>query len=369
MDTAKTRYLFIIITVLVLLFSGKIAVYAAPATTSDNKTPASSFEYKKYKSNELYKSALKFKMNSVYSGISADINYDGIMPIPGLISTITTNEGSIVASERFIPQGICSTGEYILVTAYDPKKKLKSVIYVIDKEQRKLLSTIVLPNKYHVGGIAFDGNNVWVPGNTSGSYRGKPYVHYIPYDDFRKMTKRNVYVMDEDDISPRIYIKNTPSYLEYDEGRLWVGTYIGGKETKESYAYGYEILSESDDTALNTTLYSIITGLDSSSQGMDIDGDYLYISSSYKGNVSAVKSSFITKYDIAPIMRGKGTLHIEGSELKRIEVPKMNEEILIDDGNICINFESASERWKSAVINTDRILTVNKDLWGTNNEE
>ena len=255
------------------------------------------------------------------------------------------------------------------MTAYDPEKKLESVIYVIDKEQRMLLSTIALPNKFHLGGIAFDGNNVWLTGNTSGSYRGKPYVQYIPYSDIQKMIKRTVYVMDDDDISPQIYIKNTPSYLEYDEGRLWVGTYIGGKETKESYAYGYEILSDNNDTMLNTTIYSIITGLDSSSQGMDIDGDYIYVSSSYKGNASAVKSSFVTKYDIRPIRRGKGTLYITGRELKRIEVPKMNEEILIDDGDICINFESASERWKSAVINTDRILTVNKDLWGTSDEE
>ena len=42
----------------------------------------------------------------------------------------------------------------------------------------------------------------------------------------------------------------------------------------------------------------------------------------------------------------------------------MNEEILVEDGIIYINFESGANRWNNAVINTDRILAVNQSLWG-----
>ena len=41
----------------------------------------------------------------------------------------------------------------------------------------------------------------------------------------------------------------------------------------------------------------------------------------------------------------------------------MNEEILVTDSRIIMNFESAAECWKSVVIATDRLLAVGDSLW------
>ena len=127
---------------------------------------------------------------------------------------------------------------------------------------------------------------------------------------------------------------------------------------------GYSIIEEEGRKKLNTTVYSQISGLDSSAQGVDIEGNFLYVSSSFKGSSPDVKSSFITKYDIAPIKKGNKILNIENRESSRIEVPKMNEEIAVEKGRIYINFESAAQIWKNPVIRTDRLLAVKKALWG-----
>ena len=132
-------------------------VYAAEETeTADDSDLQSSFEYKKYRSHKTYRSILKIKMPDVYKKITPGMDDDETVPIPGTVTTCASTDGSI-KTDTYIPQGICSTGAYWLVTAYDANKQYPSVIYVIDSGAKKLVSTVLLPNRYHVGGIAFDG--------------------------------------------------------------------------------------------------------------------------------------------------------------------------------------------------------------------
>lgn len=337
--------------------AGKLDSYGAAGKTDDSIQ--SSFEYKEYRSHATYRSVLRIRMPNVYKKLSPGMDDDQTVPIPGLLNTCASPDGSKMA-DSYIPQGMCNTDAYWLVTAYDAGKKYPSVIYAIDSEEKKLVSTVLLPNKYHVGGIAFDGKRIWLTGDTSDRYKGRPFVQYIKYDDFLALADKSVAEVTEDGISEKIYIKNKPSFLECDGGKLWVGTYIGTKETKEGYIYGYSISDAEEGDILNTTLFSVITAIDSSAQGMDIEDNHLYVSSSYKGNSPSIKSSFITKYEISPIVNGAPNLYVGDRELSRIEVPKMNEEIFIEDNLIHINFESAATRWKNPVIRTDRILAVSK---------
>ena len=285
-------------------------------------------------------------MKEVHNIISGHMDDNNTVPIPGLIKTYYRQGGKDASSSDYVPQGICSTGRYWLFTAYDSNKECNSVIYVVDRESNKLISTLTLPNKFHVGGIAFDGNNIWLPGETSDKYKGNPFVQYIQYDDFRNMIKDSIHEVKKSEISEYIYIKNKPSFLEYDNGKLWVGTYIGKKGTKEGYINGYSVIEKDDGRiSLNTTLYSVISGIDSSAQGAAIVGKYMYVSSSYKGSVAGVKSSFVTKYEISPLKNGMNVLYVADREIKRIEVPKMNEELFVEDGEIHINFESAANAY------------------------
>ena len=53
-------------------------------------------------------------------------------------------------------------GSYLLVSAYDSKRIDNSVVYVMSRSSKKLLTTVVLPNKTHAGGLAYDGRNLWI---------------------------------------------------------------------------------------------------------------------------------------------------------------------------------------------------------------
>ena len=336
-------------------------VYAAEETDGED-SPQSSFDYKNYGSPKIYRNMLMLKMPDVYRKLSKDIDDDETLPIPGTLVTCTGSGGSEM-TDTYVPQGICSTGDYWLVTAYDAGKKYPSVIYVIDSGEKRLVSTVSLPNKYHLGGIAFDGERIWITGDTSDRYKGQPFVQYITYDYLIGLIRKSITQVSKNAISEKVFIKNRPSFLEYEAGRLWVGTYIGTKETKEGYIYGYPVNGSGDGELLNTTIFSVITSIDSSAQGMDIDDDYLYVSSSYKGDSPGIKSSFVTKYEISPVINGAPYLDAEYREITRIEVPKMNEEIFIEDDLMHINFESSASKWKKPVIRTDRILAVSKPLW------
>ena len=323
----------------------------------------SSFEYKQYKDQDAYRQALDWRMPRVYSAIGAAIDDAGTIPIPGIVSTRTFTEGKGTESSSFVPQGICLADRYILVTAYHSKKKHRSVVYAVDMKTKSLVSTLTLPNKYHLGGIAFDGKNIWLTGDTSDKYDGEPFVQYIKYEDFVRMIEKPAYDVGKDEMSAPVYIKNKPSFLECDNGILWVGTYIGKESSKKGIMNGYRISEGENGPELNTFMYSVITGIDSSAQGADIKDNYLYVSSSYAGAMGSVRSSFITKYKFAEAKKGNKDLNVEKKEVKRVEVPKMNEEIVVTDSGMIINFESAADCWKTVVIATDRLLSVGNSVW------
>ena len=83
-------------------------------------------------------------------------------PIPGL--KITNIRGK--AWSTYIPQGICLTSNYILTTAYEQDDKERSVIQVLDK-QGNYLRTLVMEDANHVGGIAYDGNDIYIARSTN----------------------------------------------------------------------------------------------------------------------------------------------------------------------------------------------------------
>ena len=137
--------------------------------------------------------------------------------VPGLAYTRFTDS----SSSQMVPQGICLAGEYMLVTAYDRERRSNSVIYVMTRETDgswRLLTVLELPEKNHVGGIAFDGTNIWIARSTSG------YVSSISYETLKaaayggQSCRLQAY-------ERNIYLGVTASFVTYYKGRLWVGTY------------------------------------------------------------------------------------------------------------------------------------------------
>ena len=182
-------------------------------------------------------------------------------PLPGLEQT---NVGGEVC-DAMVPQGICVTDDYILVTGYCSQEKLHedleqkyphlggndtllaqlianpthkakkahdSVIWVLDRQTGRYLVTLRLTGLVnHVGGIAFDGRSLWVATSDSKS-GGVVQECLIPYSVV------GAAVSSGEDCYPvgsanRLMVpcKNSEGVLDsasfntYYKGTLWVGSW------------------------------------------------------------------------------------------------------------------------------------------------
>jgi len=147
--------------------------------------------------------------------------------IPGLAATDVM--GSI--STQMVPQGICIAEDYMLVTAYD-NTGANSVIYVLSNENptnRQLMTTIVLPDANHVGGITYDGKRVWIAKSTTRK------CSVIDYDIIKKAaeSEENSYYLD--DYTQNVECGAVASFITYHDNRIWVGTYSNRSSGKGNF--------------------------------------------------------------------------------------------------------------------------------------
>lgn len=167
----------------------------------------------------------KSKTYKTYKRMRSYMNYSKSFAIPGMINTNVAGFGSTT----MVPQGMCLAGSYFLITAYDYKKTDYSVIYVVSRAAKSYITTIVLPSKAKVGGIAYDGKNVWISKGTSvASFPytvitdavngGSSYTELAAYNSVHK-------------------VNGTASYMGYYNGTLWVGSF---KQTSSSMV-GYTV--------------------------------------------------------------------------------------------------------------------------------
>ncbi len=153
--------------------------------------------------------------------------------MPGLAPTGRADvfAGSVECKD-LCPQGVCTAGDYLLVTAYCTDNVHNSCILIYSKSSGAFLNSLVLKKKSHVGGITYDGTNVWVcHSNTTSLQR-------ISYSGLKKCatgSKKVVKITDvklpaeEDGENP---LKGKPSAVAYqgnggydEEGEyLWVAS-------------------------------------------------------------------------------------------------------------------------------------------------
>lgn len=137
--------------------------------------------------------------------------------IPGLENTGFLTSGT----DQMVPQGICIAGDFMLISAYDKSGREKSVLYVLsngDAANRELLTTIVLPDRNHVGGIAYDGGSLWVAKSTNKCLSEIFYEHIAK----AALSGQSIYELKEYD--GELHCGVTASFVSYQDGRLWVGT-------------------------------------------------------------------------------------------------------------------------------------------------
>lgn len=269
------------------------------------------------------------------SFFSKYVNYDKSYIIPGLV---TTNVNGF-SSTTMCPQGITFAGDYLLQTAYDISDEENSVIYVMDKTTKELLTTLILPSKTHAGGICFDGLNVWVP-------TGKR-VSSIPFTDIEAAVA-NGQPYSLITYTTTCVLDNTVSFMTYYQEKLWVGTY---NELEETYMYSYTI--ENKDTV------PTLTQTDTIAMPTRVQG----VAFTKKGTLILSRSCQLHK-DLRGYMRQidlyqpdfenvtDGIIEL-GELINTVEMPSMNEGIAINGSYLYVTYETAA--FKDSAYKMDRI--------------
>ncbi|MBS6194199.1 MAG: hypothetical protein KH828_01280 [Clostridiales bacterium] len=298
--------------------------------------------------------------SAAFNGRAAEIDY-GTYVVPGLLATQTQVFGQKGTSDictSMTPQGLAVTEDYLLVSSYCRSGTHNSVIYVIDKKTHQFVKELVLRNKSHVGGLAYDPlhQNIWV----SGMSQGIPQVNAISLKELEKYSFQKEYLPIVYSQSYDLYAITRTSFLTYHDKALYVGYFT---QDTASVLEKYDIM---DNGTLVTESVSTAPSLTDPLTPIALPSDMRVITEQAQG-VAFYKNKilFSHSYGIYP-----STLQVfnnslqklleENAVVKSIRFPEKMEQIYVDGDDLYVLFESAAYSYRaSSLIKLDRILKLN----------
>ena len=290
-------------------------------------------------------------------GRATEIDY-GTYIIPGLNATETQ-----VFGEKNTPQGLAVTEDYLLVTAYCHTNTHNSVIYVIDKKTHEFVKEIVLRNKSHVGGIAYDTihNNIWI----SCMSRGIPQVTAITLDQLKNYRFQDDYQPISYSQSYDLYAITRNSFLTYYNNALYIGYYTSNSA---SVLEEYDITEDGTlqtSTVDDATITTGQLGVDSLTplalpSGMRVITERAQGVAFYKNRILTSHSYGVLPGSLKVFPNSLQMLLEEGTMLQKIRFPSKLEQIYVDGDDLYVLFESAAYGYRyTSLTQFDRILKLN----------
>lgn len=288
----------------------------------------------------------------------ADEPDSGTYVIPGLESARTLLDNG---AKRFsvctgmTPQGIAVSGQYLFISAYCQSKNHNSVIFVVDKETHDFVKEVVLPNKAHVGSLAYDArnDNLWVCGSRNG----------IAQVNALDMESIEVYDFSEgwEPIS-FLHVNNIldiprSSFMAYQAPYLYVGYY---STQEDSTIKKYEVQDDGNirSVAVEHPASKVRQGVAEEddlkispyAQGMTFLGDILFLSYSM-----GIFPSRLAAYQVSDGIRD----FTDEMALEDIRLPYMLEQIYMDGGTMYLLFESGAYPYRYLPgLSVDRVLKI-----------
>lgn len=288
---------------------------------------------------KLYKSKKAFLRSAAVkacSFVKKQLNYAKSIVLPGMTNTNVLEFGS----KTMVPQGMTFAGSYLLVSAYDSKGIDNSVVYVMSRSRKKLLTTVVLPNKTHAGGLAYDGRNLWICQST--------YLRSIPFAQIKKAAVAKKKYLEIKAYGTKNALGQQAAAVTYYKGLLWVASY---SESNSGYLGSYRIADKTGKPVLTVCgrikLPNRVQGLTFTSNGRLILSRSCQTNSTKRGYLHQMD---VYKPNLKKARAGKITL---GKRNKVINMPSMNEEIAVSGKYLYVNFESV--QFTSATKRVDRI--------------
>ena len=355
-STAITVCLLFLIVGVYLGYVGVFRQYWEPKTSAaDTTTEPALYTVKEQMSvlrhfEELYELA--------FGGRAVEEDY-GMIAIPGLeaTKTLTENEGGkMEMCTSMTPQGLAIAKNYILVSAYCHTHRHNSVVYVLDKNTHEYLKTIVLENKNHVGGLAFDKENsiIWVSTSHGEEERAAASafsLQSLEEYDLDEMECPIAYAYDYD-----LYTLEKDSFMTYADGYLYIGHF---SKNETSVVQKFEIedggslkISSGSDFGIDQYIAvpTDVKKIPKRIQGFAIYGDKVILTQSY-----GITRSSLLVYRYSDVMHRTQNKYT----LNRIILPQKLEQIYIDGADLYILFESAAYAYSAEPVpKVDRILKL-----------
>lgn len=302
-----------------------------------------------------YGAAANTSTNSVISSKQIDTSikkYPAIknaigkkIQIPGLYRTNVSG----LLSYNMCPQGYCTAGNYLLITAYgtinDSTKKVCkdiTVIYVLNKSG-KYLATINLNKKGHVGGLTYNPKRKEIV--IADSDGGNNY-YWVSYANLVKAIKGNKKVT----LGVQ-KIVNKASAITYYDNKLWVATFDQKSNKTEIRSYNASYRSNN-----SCPVGRKITFKGKKLQGITfISKNRMLVSMSY----TRTKNSSLSEYDVKSAT---------ATQLKNrtLTLPPMSQNVVYSGGSIYVLFESGASKYRKSATNPiDKVLELkyNKLAW------
>ncbi len=278
--------------------------------------------------------------------------------IPGLRATRSRSlSGSAEMCTSMTPQGLAVTEEYLFISAYCHTGQHNSVIYMMDKHTHDFIKEIVLPDRSHVGGLAYDPEhrNLWVAGRERGVAQANYYTlksleTYTPTLSCEPLKYTEKYFL---------YGITRDSFLTYYDQALYVGFFTTDADSViEKFAIDsdgglVEQLDREWGLNMRVPIAEDISMISGKAQGVTFYGNQLLISQSYGILPSQLRLfDHLSSYSLRD-------QHAEQS----FSFPCQMEQICVDGDDLYLLFESAAYSYRAyAPTVIDRVIKINLDF-------
>lgn len=247
------------------------------------------------------------------------------MRIPGMPSTRESDYlNNYITEATQCMQGLCFTPDYILMTSYAESETIPGTLMIFDRETGAYLFSLSMKVDSHLGGITYDGENIWI------CHSKQKTLERIDYTFVQWLARAGVSgCVDVSGISEEYRIKNNPSCISFYGGRIWVATHnTVFHGTMVSYSY------EKDTNRLVAMAdYQIPKEV----QGVAFDEEgSIYFSTSYGRKNSSYLKVYASLLELADKPDAPSI---------SVEMPPCSEEVAFVDGALVVLFESASEKY------------------------
>ena len=275
--------------------------------------------------------------------------------------------------DDFVPQGICFVENMgmFAISGYMPEdadgNEQFSRIYFVNPETKESKMFIIDSFTGHAGGIACDGNDLWISSGGSASSNGK--IYHFTLDMFTGENGSSV------NYDGYFSVPVKGSVLYCDGEKLWVTEFYNNDKdsnkvnddhhygSNHAWSCGYDLPIEVDYSAKEKLTPDVVLSVPDRVQGMAItdDGEVVFSTSYGRRNDSKmyVFESY-TEWDTntVNVFDTDVTLYVSKKKNRVIsfKMPTLMEGIDYHNGSLYIIFESGAEAYADA-------KEINKDIW------